>query len=245
MLTGAVEHVPLKHEDPVMDLTTSMHTRPTPGFVQVRLALNSYYVYLFDEELKEDSALHEVHKHTGISKRILEQAVEQWESNGTIRSVEGRNRSRARKGKGKAPDGTTKYLKQYIDRENQRGRNVTAVECRRFLASEPRTEDESDASRIPVQVSHRTVCTWLHHLGYSHKVGKKGFAPTVAKSTGGSSKNVPPVPDRAEARPPPYTGGAIPMQENGGGLLDRAPPTPLTLSPSSSYGLTQRVTVPT
>lgn len=148
----------------------------------MRQALHSYYVYFLDEELDEDSALHEVHKHTGISKCILDEAIEEWECKRTIRCVDGTNRSRGKQGKGKAPDGTSRYLKQFVDRENEEGRSVTAVDCQRYLASMPSTDDQSDeASRTPVKVCNETVRTWLRGLGYRHMEGKKGFAPTEAR----------------------------------------------------------------
>ena len=124
----------------------------------MRLALHSYYVYLFDENSDEDSALHEVHKHTGISKYILDDAIEQWEWKKTVRCVDGTSRAAGRAGKGKAPPGTSMYLKQYVDRENEKGRSVTAVECMRYLGSTPSTDDEPGDSRMPVHVSRKTVC---------------------------------------------------------------------------------------
>ena len=110
----------------------------------MRQALHSYYVYIFDESLEEDSALDKVHKHTGISKYIPDEAIERWEYKKVIRCVDGTSRSLARKGKGKAPAGTTTYLKQYVDRVNEEGRSVTAAECIRYLGSEPRTENVND-----------------------------------------------------------------------------------------------------
>lgn len=81
----------------------------------MRQALHFYYIYFLADELDEASALHEVHKHTGISKSILEDAIEQWECARTIRCVDGTNRSRGRTGVGKAPDETHKFLRRYVN----------------------------------------------------------------------------------------------------------------------------------
>ncbi len=61
---------------------------------------------------------------------------------------------------GKAPLGTLNYLQQYVDRENQAGRYVTAVATARWLASEPQDENW-EADRTPVHVSRQTVTNWL------------------------------------------------------------------------------------
>ena len=86
-------------------------------------------------------------------------------------------RAQGRKGRGKAPPGTTLYLHQDVDREIEARRSVTVVEVARWLGSEP---DPSawDVLRIPVHVSRSTVCTWLHDLGRTQTEGGNGFVPT-------------------------------------------------------------------
>lgn len=152
------------------------------SFAQVRVGLRCYYACIFDDKLDENTALLSTVKKTGISKPVLAECIKEWECKKNIRCVDGSNRCFGRKGKGKAPAGTSTYLKQYVDRQNELGRSVTAVECHRYLASEPSdTADPEEAFRIPVRVSRQTVCTWLHQIGYGYKEAKKGFTPTEAR----------------------------------------------------------------
>ena len=70
-------------------------------------------------------------------------------------------------GKGEGTGRDQHVPEQYVDRQSELGRSVTAVECHRYLASEPSdTAGPEEAFRIPVRVSRQTVCTWLHQIGY-------------------------------------------------------------------------------
>ena len=136
-----------------------------------------YYFFLLDEKLSEEEAFSKVHRGSRISKPLLEEILEQWECHKIIRVTANGNRGFERSKRGKAPLGTSLYLKKYVDSENEAGRSVTAVATAHWLASEPQ-DGAWDADRIPVHVSHQTVSNWLHKLGYTHREGKKVFAPT-------------------------------------------------------------------
>lgn len=85
--------------------------------------------------------------------------MEQRKCTRTIRYVDGINHCWERKGVRKAPDGTSRSLRKYVDKKNQERCRITAVKCQGYLAREPSGNDGSEADRIPIHVSHRTVRT--------------------------------------------------------------------------------------
>ena len=85
------------------------------SFAQVRVGLRCYYAGIFDDKFDENTALLSTVKKTGISKPLLAECIKEWPYK-NIRGVNGSNRCFGRKGKGKAPAGTSTYLKQYVNR---------------------------------------------------------------------------------------------------------------------------------
>lgn len=79
----------------------------------------------------------------------------------------------------KGHHGTYRLLKKYVDWENEQGRSVTVVKCHGYSSSKPSkpsSVDELQAERIPVHISHETVRTCLHNLGYNDE-GSERISP--------------------------------------------------------------------
>lgn len=132
-----------------------------------------YYHLVFEMKEKECHAVQFVHDALGISKSIITEARDQFNAFQTVRTRDGSQRG-GRNGP-MAPPGTTRRLREKVEQINQEGRQVTAKELRKWLGSEPSDDEEG---RTPVQVSHKTVCNWLHALGFHRAEGKRGYTLT-------------------------------------------------------------------
>lgn len=116
------------------------------------------------EEMTEEEVLHKVDVVTGISKNVLGRVVEDCEHLQEIQVFGSARRSSVASKRGKAPRGTSTYLPQYVDRQNEAGRKLTPAEAARWLAIEPGDRNWG-TPRTLVHVSRKTVSRWLRALG--------------------------------------------------------------------------------
>lgn len=145
--------------------------------------------------MAHDGALHYVSEALGVSKSIVKDARDEFIQYHTIRARSGAKRG-GRHG-AKAPPGTIPRLRERIELMNHEGRQVTAVALQKWLSSEP--EEDEAPGRIPIQVSHKTVCNWVHDLGFRREKGKPGYTLSAEETVTVKAQPVPPVPSEEKA----------------------------------------------